>query len=367
MNTAPLDRFLDSLPDIGVPGWEILIHHNGKEVYTRYGGFADVESGKYIAPDMRYYLYSASKVVTCTAALMLMESGAISLDDKLGDYMPEFANMQVAADGSISECDTPILIRHLFTMTAGLTYDMGTPAMDKARTETEGRMPVEDVMRAIAASPLAFKPGEKWLYSLCHDVLGGLIERVSGKTFFEYLREKIFAPLGMNDTTFRLREDDSERMPTLYVWNGELRRRNVYGKNDFILGTEYESGGAGLISTVGDYIKFADALIGGRLISRATLELMRTDMLNDAQHIDYNWEQCKGYGYGLGVRTRITPLPVAPGGAIGEFGWGGAGGCYTLFDAENGVSIFYAQHMLYGNEPLISQQLRDLTYQMIFE
>ena len=201
-----LRNFCDSLLERGVrtPGFDLIVYQGGKCVFRHTNGFSDLESKTRMTGKERYNIYSCSKVITCTAALMLWERGLFSLEDELSDYMPEFKNMTVRApDGGIRPAANPIRIKNLFEMTAGFSYDVESPNLQACRRETGGRCPTRAAVRAIARGPLSFEPGEHWQYSLCHDVLAALVEVISGRRFADYVRENIFEPLGMTRSPWR--------------------------------------------------------------------------------------------------------------------------------------------------------------------
>lgn len=228
-------------------------------------------------------------------------------------------------------------------------------------------------MKAIAQQTLSFEPGTHWQYSLCHDVLGGLIEVVSGKNFGDYLKESIFEPVGMKDTSFTFNQEVEKRMASQYIYQDESGRYEQISKhNCFRIGTDYESGGAGLISCTEDYGLFVNALCndgvtasGERIISRATIDLMRLNHLCETALPDFNWAHLTGYGYGLGVRTMIDRAKGGSLSPVGEFGWDGAAGSYALIDVDNRLGVFYMQHMKNGKHPYIHPRLRNIVYQCL--
>lgn len=367
-------NFMDDIASWLIPGAACVIYHQGKQVFRHQAGYADVAEKTPILPDTLFNLYSASKLITCTAALQLFEKGKFLLTDPVAEYLPEFGDMAVrkTVEGreELVKAETPITVGHLFSMTAGLDYDLETPAIQKVREQTAGACPTREVMKAIAQQTLSFEPGTHWQYSLCHDVLGGLVEVVSGKRFGEYLKEHIFEPVGMNRTSFAFDKEVEQKMASQYIYRDELGRYEQIGKeNCFRLGHDYESGGAGLISCTDDYGRFVNALCndgktagGEQILSRATIDLMRLNHLGKTALPDFNWPHLQGYGYGLGVRTMIDR---ARGGAlspVGEFGWDGAAGAYALIDVENRLAVFYMQHMMNGKHPYIHPRLRNIIY-----
>lgn len=370
-----LKEFLDAVTNWRIPGADCAVYYENKQVFRYAAGFADAEKRRPLTADNLYFLYSATKVITCTAALQLLEKGRYLLNDPVSAYLPEFAEMHIRTvdnNGTpeLVQAKKPITIRNLFTMTAGLSYDLDSPAIQKVRETTQGRCPTRETIRAVAAEPLLFEPGTHWNYSLCHDVLGCLVEVISGKRFGAYIREHILDPLGMKETGFDLTEGKKPRLATQYRFNDSIGKAEAIPPiNNYRLGSEYESGGAGLISSVDDYITFANTLCNGgralngeQILSRSTIDLMRTNQLDEALQKDFNWAQMAGYGYGLGVRTMIDR---AKGGSLsppGEFGWGGAAGSYVIIDLENRLALFYAQHMLNNQEPYVHPRIRNIVY-----
>ena len=375
MDSDRMTRYLDSIPTFGAPGVDCIVQQEGKTVYRHMAGLSDREAGTPMTGKERFNLYSATKAITCTAALQLYEQGAFLLTDPVSKYLPEFDELQVKVG---EENGRPILapaqkkmtVRNLFTMTGGLGYDTGSPVLLNAAAKTQGRAPTREMVRAMASMPLYYEPGEHWRYSLAHDVLGALIEVWSGMRFGEYLQKNIFEPLGMTRTGFSRTQEDLADVMQQYRRDPVTGEITVYGMhNQFVFGTEYESGGAGLLSCVDDYIRFVSAMANGgvgetgaRILHANTIDLMRENQLDAAQMKDFNWVQFVGYGYGLGVRTLVSRAVSGSPGPLGEFGWGGAAGCYVLIDPQNHLGMFYAQHMLNSLEPVIHPRLRNILY-----
>ncbi|MCQ2430981.1 MAG: beta-lactamase family protein [Clostridia bacterium] len=332
-----LTSILESYIGIGVPGCDCTVAYQGDIVYRR--RFGDAENAPF-----RYNIYSCSKPITCTAALQLYEKGLYRLDDALADYMPEFGDMTVGAGDDVRRAEHPIRIRDLFTMTAGFSYDLWSPALRKAREETAGRCPTRETMRYLAKEPLCFEPGEHWNYSLCHDVLAALVEVISGERFGTYVKRHIFDPVGMKESTFSLPDTELDTLAEQYRYDHENKSFVNCGKQiqGYKLGTEYESGGAGCISSVSDYILFLEAMRKGDiLISRETTDLMAENKLTDSQIKSYWYNPV--YGYGLGVRC---PGPGAGPDSPVDFGWDGAANSYLAIDRTHAVTVFFAEHVL---------------------
>ncbi len=331
----------DSFLPKGVPGFDLMVYKNGEEILRYMGGYSDIENKVPTNGKEIYHIYSCSKLITCVAALQLWEKGAFSLEDKLYDYMPEFTEMTVKTEDGIQNAKNPILIKHLFEMTAGFSYDLNSPHLAQFKQTSENRCPTRESMKYLAKEPLLFEPGEQWNYSLCHDVLAALVEVISGQGFEEYVQQNIFKPLGMTHSTFLPTKEQLQNLACQYQYDKETQKTINIGKetNKFRIGSAYASGGAGCISTVEDYMNFLDALrIGDKILKKETIALMTTDRLNEAQTATYY--KAETYGYGLGVRT------PKKGGKYTDYGWGGAAGAYYVIDPENDLTLYFAMHLL---------------------
>ncbi|MEC0125275.1 serine hydrolase domain-containing protein [Paenibacillus pabuli] len=374
MDFKPLASFMDRITSWRIPWAEVLVLHQNDTVFHYRSGLANLEEKTPIGDGAIFNLYSMTKIMTCVAALQLVERGQLLLSDPISDYLPEYAEMTVKktlSNGEVrlEKATRVITVRDLFTMTAGFSYDVGSPSIQEAVKSTNGTLPTRDFAKALSKEPLLFEPGTHWNYSMCHDVLGALVEVVSGRRFGTYLREEITAPLGMNDTAFDLNDEQQARLIPQYVYNDELEKAVRMDGNGFRVGTELESGGAGLLSTVSDYALFLNALTGRgtspegvRILSQASVDLMRTDHLNDMTRSDYSWDHMNGYGYGLGVRTHISKSGSGSLSSLGEFGWSGAAGCMAIIDPDSELTVMYAQHLLNNQEPYIHRRLRNIVY-----
>jgi CubicO group peptidase (beta-lactamase class C family) len=375
-----LHPLLKSFVDKGPAGCACSVTYQGETRFEDYVGLQDLESAKPITADTIYRIYSMSKVVTCVAALMLYERGLFLLNDPLEEYLPEFKDPKVyrmteKGEKYITSATRSIRIKDLFTMTSGLTYEG-----DGNETEREVKKVMQLLRRentfnvrklsvALAKIPLAFDPGTEWRYGLSHDVLGALIEVLSGKTFGEFLREEIFQPLSMNDTFFKIPDEKKHRLCSLYVRNEEgSLLKNTRLDEQYQPGTLFESGGAGLLSTLSDYSTFAHMLANGgeldgvRILGRKTVELMSTNHLTSDQLSFYNWDYLAGYGYGLGVRTMKSPAAGGSNSSIGEFGWSGLAGTWVLIDPKEKLSAVYMQQMMPNLEAYHQPRLRNVIY-----
>lgn len=365
MNFDLLRDYLDTMKH--TPYSETYVMKDHEVVFHHRAGFDDPKTGARCKPNGFYHIYSCSKVLTCTATLHLWERGAYLLTDPVSAYLPEYTNVQVKdpESGELRAPKQPMRIIDLFTMSSGLQYRLTWPKLEELKKQKGDNLTTVEVMSSLADTPLSFDPGERFQYSLSHDVLGALIEVISGKRFGDYLREEILLPLGMNETGFTVPEGCESRKVTPYKVDEET---GEYTEAPFCcryqeLSANYESGGAGIISTPADYILLADALAcggigktGARILSPSTIDMMRTPLYD----LNFDYLHNAGYRYGLGVRTMAVPhLGNSP---LGEFGWDGACGCYMLSDPKNRLSMYVARYVTPQLNYYHSPRLRNILY-----
>lgn len=386
MNFDGLKQFMDHLTDWRIPGNSVRVYKDGKEVFRYESGYSNLEEKIKMNGTELFNIYSCSKPATVTAALQLYEQGKFLLSDPLYDFIPEFKDMTIKTkDGEFVHAKNHITMRHLFTMTAGFTYNTETPGWQKAREINGGRMATIDVAKCIAEDPLAFEPGERFNYSICHDILAAVVEIISGKRFREYMKDNVFGPLGMERTCYQFDEKFEDQMAEQYKFMNTDETNNVvlqssYQKDEGYIknvgkrryhkhGPDFDSGGSGVITSVDDYIKFVAALAnwgmglnGERILSPGTIELLRTNQLTPEQRKYLTWPQLEGYGYGLGVRTMTDRAASGSNGSYGEFGWGGAAGATVLADPDLNLAMFYTHHMLNPQETYYQPRLRNVLY-----
>lgn len=386
MNFDKLKDFMDRLTKWKIPGNSISVCIENKEVFSYQSGYSDVENKTPMTSDKLFNIYSCSKVATVTAGLQLYERGYFLLDDPLYDFLPEYKNMYIKDEkGNVTKATSSITMRHLFTMTSGMDYNRENEAIELARKITDGRMNTLTVAKCLAQKPLSFEPGSEWMYGMSHDVLAAVIEVISGKKFREYVKENIFEPLEMNESFYH-NEAVQDRIAELYRYQNDAETDLValqfadnsrddgilvHEKKDVapVFGSEYDSGGAGITTSVADYSKFVSALANGgigqngeQIISGNTIDLLRTNQLSDKQTEGFSWKQLAGYGYGLGVRTLTDRAKGGSIGNVGEFGWGGAAGATVLVDPKLKLSMFYTHHMLNPQEEYYQPRLRNVLY-----
>lgn len=386
MDFTALKDFMNRLTAWRMPGNTVSVYLKGKEVFRYSSGYANLEEKIPMTGDELLNIYSCSKVATITAALQLYEKGFFLLDDPLYDFLPEFRHMCVKnVDGTLREAKNPVTMRHLFTMTSGITYNTQSSAFDKARELTGGKMDTLTLVRCLAEVPLTFDPGDDWQYGLNHDILAGVVELISGKRFSQYVQDNIFGPLNMQDATYH-NDLVMDKMAEQYQFvnstetdlvklqmSADIRQdgylENIGKKNILDFGENYDSGGAGITISVPEYAKFGDAMANGgvgatgeRIIAPQTVELLRTNQLSARQRETFSQGKFRGYGYGLGVRTMMERGESGSLSSVGEFGWGGAAGGNLIVDPALGISAFYAHHMLNPAEEYYQPRLINTLY-----
>lgn len=327
-----------------LPYLEVLAFQGTRQVFHKTIKPADC------ADRDKLLMFSCTKPVTAVCAMQLVERGIISLEDKLADYVPAFAESYfIDENGEKQVVGGDITLRHLLTMSAGLDYElMRKPAvLELVKSCPDAN--TEQMIDAIAQSPLCFRPGERFLYSLCHDVMARVIEVASGMRFSEYVKKNVFEPLDMNDSGFKV-DDLDHTLPLFTGVKGFVEPRDC--NNTYLVPTtEYDSGGAGMVSTAADYAKFAVALANGgvgangsRIISAGSIARMQqVEIRVDDLKCEFTCVQGADYSYGLGVRTRIRPTQW--GLSVGEFGWDGAAGSYLMVDPVRNISVVIGMHL----------------------
>lgn len=370
---------LDKAVKAGLPGCDCIVYHKGKCVYRYFAGVSSLEDKTPMNGKELYNIYSSSKLITVIAAMQLWEKGLFDLEDDLCKYMPEFTDMNIKGeDGKLIPAKNKIKIKHLFSMSAGIHYDTSADAIVRAKDETNGVCQTREVMKYLATEPLEFEPGTKWRYSFAHDVLAALVEVLTGKTFGEYLKENIFEPAGMENTTFLLDDREVYKIAEQYRYHAdkteELNKldpeadkhrsnggfENVGKKiQSYKFGTKYESGGAGGISTTEDYIKILEAVRTGILIKPETLKMMSVNQFSD-QQLELFWERPNGYGYGLGFKC-----PFDENSSLTNVGWGGAAGAHWFIDTKNEITLCYHQHVLSSLKYGLGENLTKITTEII--
>lgn len=352
MNTQKLDRLIDTMSERGIPACDLVVTRDAEQIYRRMSGFADLERTRPVSGNDLYWCFSTSKVINCVAAMQLVERGVISPADRLDRYIPEFAHMKIQnRDGSLTGAQNPILLEHLFTMTAGMTYETKHPALVEAMS-VPGAGTV-DIVRAMAQAPLIFEPGTRYRYSLCHDVLAAVVEIASGMRFSEFVQKNIFDPCDMVEIGYHPTAEQLTRFSAMYTFvnrDGTCTPRET--ANPYCFTPGYESGGAGVFTRTDEYIKMLTALSctgtpeGRGLLRPETVGLMEVNRLCPEALNDFVNTRLYGYGWGYCGRVHINPtysLSLAP---IGEFGWDGAAGAFAMVDRKRRTAMYFSSHIM---------------------
>lgn len=384
MNFHLLENYLDSLnEEYGIPALDVIVTKGHETVFRRMVGMADPETGRPVSGQDFYMLFSCTKLVTMTAMMQLIEAGKASLYDPVSRFLPEWEHMTVMdADWQTKEmffspkrsepshyAKNRVRIIDCMSMMAGLTYDLNSEAIEALLAE-KPEASTREVVAAIAKMPLLYEPGTRYQYSLGHDVIGAVIEVISGERYSDYLQKHIFDPLGITELTCHLTEEQWGRMSAMYAFEPETKEmKRIPTGNRYILTPNYESGGAALAGTAEAYAAVVEALANGgvgrtgnRILKEETV-MMFTHSVTTGQALqDFRVGRFQEYGYGLGVRVKTDPLiGWSP---VGEFGWDGAAGGYAVVDPFNKIGIFYVQHIMnfFEGYSVIHPRVRDLVY-----
>jgi CubicO group peptidase (beta-lactamase class C family) len=366
-----------------MPGAVILIQQHGRPVYFESFGARDVESRRPMTPDTIFRLYSMAKPITSVAAMMLVDEGKLSLDDPVAKYIPAFANVKVGVEKTdeslkpqltLEPLRRPITIEDLLRHTSGLTYGFyGETAVRKLYDSSDiyaGDFDNATFVERLAKLPLADQPGTRWDYGHSTDVLGRVIEVISGQTLFQFEKQRLLDPLGMSETAFFV-ADDAKRPRIAEPMPSDRLTRPVAGIKDPTLPRRWESGGAGMVGTIGDYARFAQMLVNGgaldgkRYLKPETVALMASDQIGPETGIIHDpfYFPGKTSGFGLGFAVR-TAIPADTSWALGEYRWEGAAGTSFFADPRDDMfTIFMVQAPSQGGRLITA--LKTLIYDAI--
>lgn len=365
-----------------LPGTLTLVARRGEMAYIKAQGLMDVERNKPMCRDTIFRIYSMTKPVTSIAMMQLYEQGRFLLDDPVHRYIPSWKNMQVYKSSVyphfLTTPSTSVMtVRDLLTHMSGLTYGFMQrtnvdAAYRKLGLDGSQGLTLETLVNQLAELPLEFSPGTAWNYSVSTDVLGYLVQLLSGQPFDEYLHEHIFKPLNMIDTGFHVRDDQLERFAACYQYQlgDQFELQDDPESSSFRRKAAFLSGGGGLVSTIDDYFNFAQALCQGgefqgqRIIGRKTLEFMRSNHLPGNQDLpnlcvgSFSETPYAGSGFGLGFSVKTDVSKSQTNGSVGEYGWGGLASTNFFIDpVEELVMIFMTQLIPSSSYP-IRQELR---------
>jgi CubicO group peptidase (beta-lactamase class C family) len=389
---ALLDKHFQAYVDDGrLAGWQVLVGRHGQLAHSSSYGLADVEAGTPVAEDTLWRIYSMTKPIVSLAVMMLWEEGHFELTDELSRWIPSFTDVKVFDKGTATKAFLvpavePIRIWHLLSHTSGLTYGFmqqhPVDALYRAAGFEFGSpagMDLEASCDAWAALPLKFQPGTAWGYGVSTDVLGRLVEVVSGQSLDVFVKERILDPLGMTDTRWHVEGDDTARLAGLYAAvGGRTMRYDVLGNSALRKPTTL-SGGGGLISTGADYFRFCQVLLGRgavdgtRLVAPRTLELMTRNHLPGGADLaqvnsgGFAESVFDGIGFGLGFAVTMDPTPSRSAGSVGEYYWGGLASTAFWVDPSTGVTAVFLTQLLPSSTYPIRAQLRQLVYSALVD
>ena len=374
MDFSKIKALIDTMPKRGIPFFELIVTKDGHEVFNHRVGCSDKEQRKPFEKTDLFWLFSTSKVITCVAAMRLVDEGVLKLSDPVSKFLPNYANLTVRnSSGGCDPCKTVMTVEHLFTMTGGIGPDHESrkniqPLIDKDATTVE-------LANFYATIPLYFEPGTRYQYGFCHDVLGAVIEVASGMRLAEYVHKYILYPLDMKDTGYRPSPEQEKRFSATYRYdNSNGTCTPLPTENPYALTPNYDSGGAGLFSCGQDYIKLVSALANGgvsqngyRVLSEDAIKQMEVNRLCPAALSDFVNGRLHGYGWGLCGRVHINPVFSLSKSSVGEFGWDGAGGCFAVVDRKKNVSMFYGMqvHGCSYSYIILQPLIRTLVYEAL--
>jgi CubicO group peptidase (beta-lactamase class C family) len=389
---ARIDRHLDRYVDDGrLPGWLVLVSRGGRVTHLAGSGRRDLEADAPVEPDTLWRIYSMTKPVTSVAAMMLWEEGHFELKDPVSRFIPAFEDVRVYVRGSAQKPLTapagePIRIWHLLTHTSGLTYGFhhahAVDEMYRARGfewTTPPGLDLAGCCEAWASLPLLFEPGAEWNYSVSTDVLGRIVEVVSGQSLDAFFAERIFGPLGMTETAFHVTEADAPRLAALYSpdpSSGRATRNDAMGALH-LRPPDALSGGGGLVSTAADYHRFTQMLLGEGALDGVRLLGPRTVRYMAENHLPADLEAFgrplfaettfEGVGFGLGFSVVEDPVQGRFPSSPGEFAWGGAASTAFWVDPAEDLTVLFFTQLLPSSTYSIRPQLHQLVHQALMD
>jgi CubicO group peptidase (beta-lactamase class C family) len=377
--------------DNKLPGVLTVVARRGKAAYCDMVGYRDVAAKTPVTEDTLYRIYSMTKPITSTAIMMLYEEGKFQLDDPISRYLPMFKDVRVYAGGGAAKYDTvpaksPITFKQLLTHTSGLTYGFtGSPVSAiyqaaKFDFQTE-EASLWQMMERLAKLPLLAQPGTEWNYSVSTDVLGALVETISGMGFDQFLKTRIFGPLGMNDTDFHVHRGNQARFAANYqkADGGGMTLIDEPRDSRYMQPRKLCSGGGGLVSTAGDYLRFCKMLArkgeldGVRILGRKTVEFMRINHLQTGGDLAsmgmprFSESTMTGIGFGLGFAVVLDPAKAELLCSPGEHYWGGAASTAFWIDPQEDVIAIIMTQLMPSSSYPIRRELRTLVNQALID
>lgn len=376
-----VDEIMEELVKDGeIAGMNLLITRYGKEQHYYEVGKADIAAKKPIKRDTIFRLYSMTKPITSAAVMLLLEDGMIDLVDPVEKYLPGFKEQRIYVDGRETRITAPMQIHHLLSMTSGLTYG-GDDANGKEtwaliedvqeKLYSETPVTTVDFANRLGGCPLAFAPGEHFAYGLSADVLGAIVEVVSGMSFGTFLKKRLLWPLGMKDTDFYVPKEKKDRLSRVYEKTEEglkeFRQSHLGVLNKMDIKPAFESGGAGLVSTIDDYAKFGQMLLQGgtykgqQILSSKTVEYMTTGRLYGTPRAEFaTWDGLQGFEYRNLMRIARDKEAFTFNASVGEYGWDGwLGPYFANLPKEDATILFMMQKTDTGTAPF-TRRLRNV-------
>lgn len=385
----------DAVKNKELAGVNLLVCKDGNEIGYWQSGLSDIEKNINYNRNTICRMYSMSKTVTCVAAMILIEEGKLDLADELSKYLPSFKNMEVCYDkgrnGKTVKSNRPILIQDLMNMTAGFSYGAyfedaprGQHLTSDLITElnndviTNNKITTQDFAERLSKIPLDFEPGTDYSYSFCADVIGAVIEKITSQKFSDFLKQRIFYPLGMNDTDFYVPPEKQNRLSKVYRCVNDGKNNQLELFNNCNLGIQdkmdhapsFESGGAGLCSTVDDYMKFANMLVNGgelngiRILQKKTVDYIRSARLRENLQEKFNqkMEHLSGYTYCNFMRIAFEPGRCKSLTDYEEFGWDGWLGPYLSVDIKNNLTIVMTMQRCDSGTTSTTRRVKNIIY-----
>jgi CubicO group peptidase (beta-lactamase class C family) len=334
-----------------------VVARKGKIAYWQNVGMADREGDRAMADDAIFRIFSMTKPIVSVALMILYEEGKFSLKDEVKQHIPELGGLKVWVAGKEVAPDREMTVQDLMRHTSGMTYGLfGDSRVDEMYNEAEvlsGNKTVAEFVEKLSKLPLKHQPGTRWEYSVSVDVQGRLIEVLSGMDLATYMSERVFKPLDMRDTAFRMTEQKSDRFAQVYQKTKDaegIEPANDARASRYYEETQWYSGGGGLVSTTRDYLRFCQMLLNGgildgtRILSRKTVALMTIDhtgSISNASSV-----LAAGYGFGLNFAVHVDPAKSGLNGSVGEYNWGGlAGTSFWIDPAEDLIGVYMIQMM----------------------
>jgi len=374
-------------------GTACLVSRRGRIAYLDHYGKRDKEADLAVEADTIYRIYSMTKPLTSIAMMQLYEQGLINLSDPIERYLPEFVDMKVLEGGSLTRpmlrpAALPITIHHLLTHTSGLTYGFMNASVVDAMYRAAGidmdirNTPTSDVVAGLAKLPLLCDPGTSWNYSMSTDVLGHLVEVISGKSLSQYFDENILGPLDMGDTGFSVADDAHDRFGACYTRHpatGQTALLDGSTGSPYLKEPAYLSGGGGLVSTMRDYHRFCLALMNGgeldgqRIIGPRTLGYMTTNHLPGGGDLVecgtplFSEAPYAGVGFGLGFSVQMNPAASLSIASVGEFAWGGMASTAFFCDPVEDLHVIFMTQLIPSTTYPIRAELKALVYQALID